>query len=301
MKIYLPAGLSMLMLSMTTALAQNTRCVPLEITTLSNSGREVNKISYSYNAKRDITEIRKVTDHGGTPSVIEVKNFYDNQNKLIRTEDYFNAKLTYNTLLEYDNLGNKTLERKSLSNSLSSINELKGNISDVVNYAEDGSVISRTTTEKSDTKEVKTVFNNKQEILSEEAVVYHPDGRKEFYHFLEPKINLIREIKFEYNSQGLLVRELHSYNSKITLTIETTYQGINRLQQKGILPNGREEFRTEYKYSNNLESEILHYAQGKLFTKTEKKYDSHGNLLEEILSNNQGQILNSTFYKYECE
>ena len=281
--------------------AQDKSCLSSEVATLNSEGKVYNLVTFEYDKSKNLIHKKTVVDFGGTPSVSTVSNSYNLLNQLVKTESTFNQRLTNALEFTYDLLGNKLSERQLTDGILSSTNSFSGGLDEITNFDDDGSVSTKVKTVKSKTEEVKTILNRNDEMISQEITTFSEQGLKMKYELIEPKAFLNKSIKYRYNESGKLVEENHMYNEKISLQMLHEYDGENVMVYKGLLPNGKEQFRVEYSYTNGLQTQVKNYTDGVLYTTIEKKYDSRRNLLQEITSNNKGQILTSTNYKYECD
>ncbi len=276
-------------------------CKPKEIVTINNAGKQIAKANYEYNDRGQVISEKMIVDYGGTPSETHIENTYDQLNKLIKKDIYVNKKLTNSLSFTFDLNGNKITEINNLTNSISNINILNSNILEVINLYPDGSTKSIIRTEKSDKRTSVTHLNGARDIISEETTLFNANGKISLNEIREILTGTSRKIEYEYDKTGNIVTEKHSYNSNLIRIISYEYEGNLKKLQRGVLKNGKEDFRVEYNFSNGKEIEIKNYNNEVFDSKIEKKYDASGNLSEEFTSNKQGQIIKRTNYIYECE
>lgn len=284
--------------------AQKTPCLLVSSETLGGSDHtQLQRIDISYNAHKDIVSKKMQTLYMGVPINSADLYTYNTLNQLVSQENYFKGKLTSSFTFQYDISGNLIAKSDNINNLLSNRYNLTegSSSSEIISFNREGNISTRTITKKTDNEEVVEVFNGKNELLKEEITIFNKEGKKLSYQIIEPHIKQTEGINYEYNSGNQLVSETHTANGTATFMVYYGYDGNHMVLQRGVLPKGKEEYRVEYKYSNNLEIAVLNYSNGELYTTVEKKYDSKNNLVQEITSNNQGQILTSRNFKYDCE
>lgn len=284
-----------------TLYAQKNTCYTTEIATVNATGKVYNLVSIEYDKNRNVVHKKTVMDFGGIPTVTSVFNTYNEKNQLIKTQNTYNKRITNASEYTYDILGNKLTERQLIDGVLSSTSSFSGNSEELNNYEDDGSVSTKVKTVKSKNEEIKTILNSNDEMISQEITTYSDNGLKIKYEEIEPQSFFSKSTQFIYNVSGKLIEENHMYNDKISLQLIYQYDGEYLKEHKGLLPNGKEQFRIEYYYTDGLLTEIKNFTDDVFITVVEKKYDTHRNLSEEITSNNKGQILTSTKYTYECD
>ena len=144
-----------------------------------------------------------------------------------------------------------------------------------------------------------TSSDSNTKTLSSE-VLFNENGYIIVNHQFNSEKELIRKIKYEYNSVHLLTKETHSEGSNYS--IGYFYDDRSNLI-KEITENfdSNSKMKTEYKYDiNNNLVEILEFdTKNNLAYKTTFKYNNKNQLINKIIIDNSMGVMSNSTYKYD--
>lgn len=271
-------------------------CKPTDIEKLTADGKIISQLKFEYDKNQNLIHKTSTSFMYKQALVTEEKNTYNKENKLLKTQNLTNQKPVSSSEFEYDEKGELASKKEFIGNVNSSFEGKNGQIS----YFDNGEIASIRKQTKTKEKEVNSVSDAKNNLISEETKEFDQKGNLKNYNSFEAKAKMNRTIKYIYNEKDQKIGEVHFYNENESMRIDYTYSNDLLTSTKASRPDGSEPYKIEYIYKDNLLTEEIIYSFGKIDSKISRTYDTQKKLIQEISRNAENQVITYTNYKYEC-
>jgi hypothetical protein len=279
--------------------AQSDRCFITEAITTQNN-QTLSRVLSDYDKFGNVLSKETIQYFDGIGVSSKITYQYNSQNKAIKTEHYFKNQLTRTINRQYDNAGKLLSESEGKNNKVHNLTTKTDNKYEQVFLNDDGSVLGKQVSDINPEIETITKYNAQNNILSIDKKILSTSGKLVENQFEDLLGKVKKTEKYQYNLLGDITKK-EEYLSDL-LENYTLFEYISNVLIKttAYTKTGLEDYRIEYKYTRNNQTEVLSYYRNELAGRTTKEYNSRNNCIKETNFRSDGQIINVTTFKYTC-
>lgn len=280
--------------------AQDNGCLMTEML-VTKLDRPISKAIYEFD-KFDNPIYRETIQYfDGVEVSSKVLYEYNAKNKPIKTEYYFKNQLTRTVNSEYDANGNLLSEYESKENKINNRAIKVNNKLEQIFLNEDGSISAKHVSEKGPNMQVFTKYDAQNNITSTEKKTLSTSGKVVENQFEDLLGRVKKTEKFTYDGNDKMTRSENYLDGLLENYSVYEYLDNHLIKITAFTKNNVEDYRLEFKFTGNNQTETFNYYRNELSNKSVKEYDTQGNCIKETSLKADGQVITVTTFKYTCK
>jgi antitoxin component YwqK of YwqJK toxin-antitoxin module len=273
------------------------QCLLVESVTFSPANKKISTLKITYDSNKNIASRCIISDGINTLNTFE----YDNQNKLLKTQNKTGDKVVSEQTFLQENQGKKISKqnlfgKKSFEEIISSRNK-----TEKIFYDENQNV---TMTEKTEFQngllKLKETKNAKNEIVSRETLEYNLEQKITKTENFDGMLKSTLTENFTYSTDNQIIKSEKLENQVLKSWQIFTYQNKNLQKAETFKADGTLDFYTEYTYRKDTETQTTFYA-GVLHSSKIITFDKFKNAVFIQNFNENKQPINKIQNQYDCK